>query len=49
MTNKVDSQPTEFTELNELLGQIVSQIKSILGANFVGAYLQGSFALVLQP
>jgi Domain of unknown function (DUF4111) len=39
------SQPTEFTELNELLGQMVSDVRGILGKNFVGAYLQGSFAL----
>lgn len=37
--------PTRFPELNELLDQIVPQISSILGDNFVGAYLQGSFAL----
>jgi hypothetical protein len=39
------SQPTQFAELNELLGQLVLQARSILGDNFVGAYLQGSFAL----
>jgi hypothetical protein len=38
-------QPTQFAELNELLGQFVRQARSILGDNFVGAYLQGSFAL----
>jgi aminoglycoside adenylyltransferase-like protein/nucleotidyltransferase-like protein len=38
-------RPTQFAELNELLGQIVSQAKRTLGDNFVGAYLQGSFAL----
>jgi len=42
---KYGSRTTQFAELNELLGQIVPQIKSILGDNFVGAYLQGSFAL----
>ena len=45
MTNTSDSRPTQFAELNELLHAIVSQIKSALGDNFVGAYLQGSFAL----
>jgi Domain of unknown function (DUF4111) len=39
------SHPTQFAELNELLGQMVLRIKAILGDNFVGAYLQGSFAL----
>jgi Domain of unknown function (DUF4111) len=39
------SQPTQFAELNELLGQMVSDVKGILGDSFVGAYLQGSFAL----
>jgi hypothetical protein len=38
-------RPTQLAELNKLLGQIVSQVKSSLGHNFVGAYLQGSFAL----
>jgi hypothetical protein len=38
-------QQTQFPELNELLGQLVPQARSILGDNFVGAYLQGSFAL----
>ena len=39
------SHPTPFAELNELLDEMVRQIKAILGDNFVGAYLQGSFAL----
>jgi hypothetical protein len=39
------SDPTQFTEPNRLLHQMVSVIKSVLGDNFVGAYLQGSFAL----
>ena len=38
-------QPTHFAELNELLGELVRQARSILEGNFVGAYLQGSFAL----
>src|SRR6266567_4372763 len=37
--------PTVFPELNELLGELVARVESILGANFVGAYLTGSFAL----
>ena len=34
-----------FAELNELLDQLLLQVRSILGDDFVGAYLQGSFAL----
>ena len=37
--------PTIFPELNELLGELVARIQSILAGNFVGAYLTGSFAL----
>jgi hypothetical protein len=37
--------PTAFPDLNELLAELVAQVKSILGADFVGAYLTGSFAL----
>lgn len=37
--------PTPFSDLNELLGELVERVKTILGANFVGAYLTGSFAL----
>jgi predicted nucleotidyltransferase len=37
--------PTVFPELNELLGELVARVESILGGNFVGAYLTGSFAL----
>src|SRR5207247_625433 len=37
--------PTAFTELNELLAELVARDKSILGENFVGAYVTGSFAL----
>ena len=42
---KSGSRPTQFAELNELLGQMVLEVKRILGDDFVGAYLQGSFAL----
>ena len=37
--------PTVFPELNDLLGELVARVESILGGNFVGAYLAGSFAL----
>lgn len=36
---------TTFPELNELLDELVVRVESILGDNFVGAYLTGSFAL----
>ena len=39
------SPPTVFPELNELLGELVARVQSILAGNFVGAYLTGSFAL----
>ena len=36
---------TDFPELNELLEQLVARVEAILGDDFVGAYLTGSFAL----
>jgi len=39
------SAPTAFPELNELLGELLARVQAILGDNFVGAYLTGSFAL----
>jgi predicted nucleotidyltransferase len=44
-TRKAASPPTVFPELNELLADLVARVESILGTNFVGAYLTGSFAL----
>ena len=40
-----NDSPTEFRELNELLSEFVARASHILAANFVGAYLQGSFAV----
>jgi predicted nucleotidyltransferase len=37
--------PTGFPELNEVLGELVAGARDVLGDNFVGAYLQGSFAV----
>jgi len=37
--------PTQFPELNELLAEFTAEVRGILGDDFVGAYLQGSFAL----
>ncbi|TWD83853.1 uncharacterized protein DUF4111 [Kribbella amoyensis] len=36
---------TPYSELNELLADLTSSARDILGDHFVGAYLQGSFAL----
>jgi predicted nucleotidyltransferase len=37
--------PTPYSELNQVLGELVSRMQRILGDDFVGAYLQGSFAV----
>ena len=37
--------PTPFDDLNPLLAELVAGARERLGDNFVGAYLQGSFAL----
>lgn len=37
--------PTPYGDLNFVLNELVSGVKRTLGANFVGAYLQGSFAV----
>jgi predicted nucleotidyltransferase len=37
--------PTPDLELNWVLRELVSSVRTILGVNFNGAYLQGSFAL----
>lgn len=44
-TGEFSHQPTEFAELNELLTDLTGRTRQILGSNFVGAYLQGSFAV----
>lgn len=36
--------PTPYPDLNAVLADLVSSVREILGENFVGAYLQGSFA-----
>ncbi len=38
-------QPTPYPDLNEILGDLVASLKSNLDHHFVGAYLQGSFAV----
>jgi predicted nucleotidyltransferase len=37
--------PTPYPELNDVLGELVTGVRAILGATFCGAYLQGSFAV----
>lgn len=41
----MEMQPTPFPELNTVLQDLVESIQTILGDNFVGACLQGSFAV----
>ena len=36
--------PTQFVELNAILGQLTRGVQAVLGLNLVGVYLQGSFA-----
>jgi hypothetical protein len=45
MEHKALASPTQFSDLNKLLDDFVPAVKNILKDNFVGAYLQGSFAL----
>lgn len=37
--------PTPYPELNSTLKDLVESVQDILGFNFIGAYLQGSFAV----
>jgi len=37
--------PTPFADLNAVLAGLVEEVRARLGDNFVGAYLQGSFAV----
>ncbi len=41
----MNTLPTPYPALNTVLHEMVSSIQAILGADFVGAYLQGSFAV----
>ncbi len=41
----LNSSPTTFPELNAVLDELVSSASAILGENFCGAHLQGSFAV----
>ena len=37
--------PTVYPELNAVLEELVTSVRTILAENFCGAYLQGSFAV----
>jgi predicted nucleotidyltransferase len=37
--------PTPYPELNEVLHDLVDSVRVALGDSFIGAYLQGSFAV----
>lgn len=37
--------PTSIAELNQVLNLLITSLKNELGENFLGAYLQGSFAI----
>ena len=41
----MNSPPTPYHDLNAVLQDLVESVQMILGDNFVGAYLQGSFAV----
>ncbi|HEX9085428.1 MAG TPA: aminoglycoside adenylyltransferase domain-containing protein [Gemmatimonadaceae bacterium] len=38
-------QPTPYAELNAVLRELVASIRQAIGNDFIGAYLQGSFAV----
>jgi Domain of unknown function (DUF4111) len=38
-------QPTPYADLNGVLCDLVTRLRNVLGDNFIGAYLQGSFAV----
>jgi Aminoglycoside adenylyltransferase, C-terminal domain len=41
----ISPSPTPYAALNAVLGFLVARAREVLGDNFIGAYLQGSFAL----
>ena len=38
-------EPTPYADLNVVLCDLVTRVRDVLGDNFIGAYLQGSFAV----
>ena len=45
MTSMSQTVPTPYPELNTVLRELVDNVQKALGNNFVGVYLQGSFAV----
>jgi hypothetical protein len=45
MENMRKTFPTPYPELNSVLQDLVESVQTVLGIKFVGAYLQGSFAV----
>jgi Domain of unknown function (DUF4111) len=45
MENMSKTFPTPYPELNSVLQDLVESVQTVLGIKFVGAYLQGSFAV----
>jgi hypothetical protein len=41
----INPDPTQFPELNQLLTELTQRARDVLQDNFVGAYLEGSFAV----
>jgi hypothetical protein len=41
----IASQPTPYADLNVVLRDLVMRVRNVLGDNFIGGYLQGSFAV----
>src|SRR5437660_2247311 len=41
----IHPQPTPYADLNAVLRELITRVQNALGANFIGAYLQGSFAI----
>jgi predicted nucleotidyltransferase len=39
------TQPTPYADLNTVLRELVAWVQRILRDDFIGAYLQGSFAI----
>jgi hypothetical protein len=40
-----DFNPTPYPDLNGVLRELITRVQGALGANFIGVYLQGSFAV----
>lgn len=43
--NTSKTVPTPYPELNRVLQKLIDSVRAALGTNFIGAYLQGSFAV----